>query len=70
MLYSFNNTLTPVSCTAVSASNIYKLINNEELNYDNFKTKDAAKLNIIDCLAFYNSKRTHSKLGFQSPLQL
>jgi transposase InsO family protein len=44
-------------------------IKHEELNYENFRTKEAAKLSIIDYLAFYNGKRTHSKLGYQSPLQ-
>jgi transposase InsO family protein len=32
-------------------------------------TKEAAKLSIIDYLAFYNGKRMHSKLGYQSPLE-
>ncbi len=31
--------------------------------------KEAAKLSIIDCLAFYNGKRAHSKLSYQSPLE-
>jgi len=39
------------------------------LNYEKFRTKEAAKLSIIDYLAFYNGRRIHSKLGYQSPLQ-
>jgi transposase InsO family protein len=47
----------------------FRSLKHEELNYNNFRTKEAAKLSIIDYLAFYNGKRTHSKLGYQSPLQ-
>ena len=47
----------------------FRSLKYEELNYKNFRTKEAAKLSIIDYLAFYNGKRTHSKLGYQSPLQ-
>ncbi len=47
----------------------FRSLKHEELNYENFRTKDAAKLSIIDYLAFYNGKRTHSKLGYLSPLQ-
>ncbi|WP_425311401.1 IS3 family transposase [Methylomonas methanica] len=28
----------------------------------------ATKLSVIDYLAFYNGKRSHSTLGYQSPL--
>lgn len=38
------------------------------LNYENFRTKEEARLNIIDFLAFYNGKRSHSKLSYQSPV--
>jgi putative transposase len=34
-----------------------------------FRTKASAKLSIIDYLTFYNGKRTHSTLGYQSPLE-
>lgn len=40
----------------------------EQLNYERFKTKEQAKLSVIDYLAFYNGKRSHSKLGYQSPI--
>jgi putative transposase len=40
----------------------------EQLNYERFKTKEHAKLSVIDYLAFYNGKRSHSKLGYQSPI--
>ena len=30
---------------------------------------EAAKLSIIDYLAFYNGKRAHSKLSYESPLE-
>ena len=47
----------------------FRSLKHEQLNYEKFKTKEAAKLSIIDYLAFYNGKRTHSKLGYQSPLE-
>lgn len=37
--------------------------------YEKFKTKEEAKLSIIDYLAFCNGKHTYSKLGYQSPLE-
>ena len=40
----------------------------EQLNYERFRTKEQAKLSVIDYLAFYNGKRSHSKLGYQSPI--
>jgi putative transposase len=40
-----------------------------QLNYVKFRDKASAKLGIIDYLAFYDGKRSHSKLGYQSPLQ-
>jgi hypothetical protein len=43
-------------------------LKHEQLNYEKFKTKEAANLSIIDYLAFYNGKCAHSKLGYQSPL--
>jgi len=39
------------------------------LNNSEFRTKEAAKLSIIDYLAFYNGKRAHSKLSYQFPLE-
>jgi len=47
----------------------FRSLKSEQLNYEKFRTKEAAKLSIIDYLAFYNGKRTHSKLGYQSPLE-
>ena len=47
----------------------FRSLKHEQLNYESFRTKATAKLSIIDYLAFYNGRRTHSKLGYQSPLQ-
>jgi len=47
----------------------FRSLKHEQLNYEKFRTKEAAKLSIIDYLAFYNGRRIHSKLGYQSPLQ-
>ncbi len=44
-------------------------LKHEQLNYGKSRAKEAAKLGIIDYLAFYNGKRTHSKLGCQAPLE-
>jgi transposase InsO family protein len=46
----------------------FRSLKHEQLNYEKFRTKEAAKLSIIDYLAFYNGRRTHSKLGYLSPL--
>jgi transposase InsO family protein len=47
----------------------FRSLKHEQLNYEKFKTKEAAKMSIIDYLAFYNGRRIHSKLGYQLPLQ-
>lgn len=47
----------------------FRSLKHEQLNYEKFRTKEAAKLSIIDYLAFYNGKRAHSKLSYQSPLE-
>ncbi len=47
----------------------FRSLKHEQLNYEKFRTQEAAKLSVIDYLAFYNGSRTHSTLGYQSPLQ-
>jgi len=47
----------------------FRSLKHEQLNYEKFKTQEAAKLSIIDYLAFYNGRRIHTKLGYQSPLK-
>ncbi len=47
----------------------FRSLKHEQINYERFKTKESAKLSIIDYLAFYNGKRLHSKIGYQSPLE-
>jgi len=47
----------------------FRSLKHEQLNYQKFRTKEAAKLSIIDYLAFYNGRRAHSKRGYQSPLE-
>jgi hypothetical protein len=44
------------------------LIDNEQFDYEVFRTKETAKLNVIDYLAFYNGKRGYSKLSYQCPI--
>ena len=39
----------------------FRSLKHEQLNYEKFRTKEAAKLSIIDYLDFYNGKRTHSR---------
>jgi putative transposase len=50
-------------------NDFFRSLKHEQLNYETFKTQDAAKLSVIDYLAFYNGKRSHSTLGYQSPLE-
>jgi transposase InsO family protein len=47
----------------------FRILKHEQLNYEKVRTKEAAKLSMIDYLAFYNGKRTHSKWGYQSSLE-
>jgi len=48
----------------------FRSLKHEQLNCEKFRTKETAKLSIIDYLAFYNGKRSHSKLGYRSPLEV
>jgi transposase InsO family protein len=45
----------------------FRSLKSEHLNYENLKTKEMAKLSIIDYIAFYNGQRLHSTLNYQSP---
>ncbi|WDE08083.1 IS3 family transposase [Thalassomonas viridans] len=47
----------------------FRSLKYEQLNYQSFRTKSEAKLSILDYLAYYNSKRPHSKLGYVSPME-
>ena len=47
----------------------FRSLKHGQLNDEKFRTKEAAKLGIFDYLAFYNGKRTHSTLSYQSPLE-
>lgn len=46
----------------------FRSLKHEQLNDEKFKTNEAAKLSVIGYLAYYNGKRMHSKLGYQTPL--
>lgn len=47
---------------------VFRSLKHEQLNHERFKTREAAKLSVIDYFAFYNGRRSHSKLGYQTPL--
>lgn len=47
----------------------FRSLKHEQLNYEKFKTQEVAKLSVIDYLAFYNGCRSHSTLGYQSPIE-
>ena len=47
----------------------FRSLTYEQLNYEKFRTREQAKLSIIDYPAFYNGKRSHSKLGYQLLLE-
>jgi len=49
-------------------NDFFRSLKHEQLNYERFRTKEAAKLSVIDYVASYIGKRAHSKLGYQSPL--
>ena len=47
----------------------FRSLKYEQLNYEKFKTKAAAKSSITDYLAFYNGRRSHSALGYKAPIE-
>ena len=47
---------------------VFRSLKHEQLNYERFKTRKEAKSSVIDYLAFYNGRRSHSKLGYKAPL--
>lgn len=47
----------------------FRSLKDKHLFYKKFRNKEAAKLSIIDYVAFYNGKRAYSKLGYHSPLE-
>ena len=47
---------------------VFRSLKHEQLNYERFATRAAAKLSVIDYFAFYNGRRSHSKLGYKTPL--
>lgn len=38
---------------------VFRSLKYEQLNYERFKTREEAKLSVIDYLAFYNGRRSH-----------
>jgi len=48
---------------------VFRSLKHEQLNDEKFASRDQAKLSVIDYLAFYNGRRSHSKLGYQTPLE-
>jgi len=47
---------------------VFRSLKHEQLNDERFKTREAARLSVVDYFAFYNGRRSHSKLGYQTPL--
>jgi putative transposase len=47
----------------------FRSLKYEQLNYEKLRGQEAAKLSILDYLAFYNGQHAHSKPGYQSPLE-
>jgi len=47
---------------------VFSSLKHEQLNDERFKTREEAKLNVVDYFAFYNGRRSRSKLGYQTPL--
>ncbi len=46
----------------------FRSLKSEHLNYERLANKAMAKVSIIDNIAFYNSQRIHSTLGYKTPL--
>ena len=51
------------------AERVFRSLKYEQLNDERFETRDQAKSNVIDYLAFYNGRRPHSKLRYKTPLE-
>ena len=47
------------------AERVFRSLKYEQLNDERFETRDQAKSSVIDYLAFYNGRRSHSKLGYK-----
>jgi putative transposase len=48
---------------------VFRSLKYEQLNHERFMTKEAAKLSVIDYFAYYNGRRSHSTLGYKTPLE-
>lgn len=48
---------------------VFRSLKYEQLNYERFRTKESAKLSVIDYFAFYNGRRSHSTLNYKTPLE-
>ncbi|WP_442919692.1 IS3 family transposase [Methylobacter sp.] len=47
----------------------FRSLKYEQLTYEKFRTKEAAKLSIIDYLAFYNGITRALKINLPTPLE-
>lgn len=47
----------------------FRSLKYEQLNYEKFRTKAAAKSSVIDYLAFYNGRRSHSAIDYMTPIE-
>ena len=45
----------------------FRSLKHEQLEYGTFRTKEAAKQSLLDYLAFYNGRRSHSPRDYQFP---
>jgi hypothetical protein len=61
---------SPPESAAMTGFGVLPRGENALQNHESFRTKMAAKLNIIDYFTFYNGKRLHSKSGYQTPLEI
>jgi transposase InsO family protein len=48
---------------------VFRSLKYEQLNDERLATRTAATLSVIDYFAFYNGRRSHSKLGYKTPLE-
>nr|WP_281374506.1 IS3 family transposase [Desulfoluna butyratoxydans] len=47
----------------------FRSLKSERLSFCRFETRDQARLEVLDYIAWYNSSRLHSTLGYVSPME-
>jgi len=69
--YGMKNSYSRVGCCEDNAptERFFRSLKHEHLCYKKVSNHDDMRLAVTDYLAYYNSKRPHSKLGYLAPLE-